>query len=94
MNIEKTDVEHVALLSRLEVSEEEKEKYAKELSAIFDYVEELSAVNVEGVEPSPHPLRMMDVLRDDTPRPSLSNDDAVANAPESEAGCFKVPQII
>ncbi len=94
MAITKQDVEHVALLSRLELSEEEKEKYAQELSQIFNYVEQLGELDVSGVPPTAHALPMKNVFREDENRPSLSNKEALANAPEKEDGCFKVPQIV
>lgn len=94
MAITVQDVEHVALLSRLEVTEEDKERYARELSRIFAYVEELGALDVEGVPPTAHPLPMANVFREDVVVAPLTNDAALANAPEREDGCFKVPQIV
>jgi aspartyl-tRNA(Asn)/glutamyl-tRNA(Gln) amidotransferase subunit C len=88
------DVEHVALLSRLELTEAEKEKYAQELTKIFDYVEQLKELDVTGVPPTAHALPMADVFREDQVSPGLSNEEALANAPEKENGCFKVPQIV
>jgi len=94
MAISTSDVEHVALLSRLALSESEKEKFARELSKIFAHVEQLSELNVEGIEPTAHPLPMKNVFRADVVGASLSNEAVLANAPESEDGCFKVPQIV
>jgi len=88
------DVEHVALLSRLELGEEEITRAAEELTKIFAYAEDLDEVDVSGVAPSPHPLPIRNVLREDVARPGLSNQQALANAPEQEDGCFKVPQIV
>jgi aspartyl-tRNA(Asn)/glutamyl-tRNA(Gln) amidotransferase subunit C len=88
------DVEHVALLSRLEVTEDEKQRFASELSKIFGHVEELNKVDVSNVAPTAHPLPMKNVFREDVVRPSLTNEAALANAPEKEDGCFKVPQIV
>ena len=88
------DVEHVALLSRLELTEEEKKKYAEELSKIFEYVEQLDELDVENVPATAHPLATADVFREDIVSPSLPNEEAVANAPDDEDGCFKVPQIV
>lgn len=93
-DISKKDVEHVALLSRLELTETEKGQYADELSKIFNHVEQLKDLDVTDVEPTAHPLAMKDVLRKDEIRPSLTNDQALANAPDDEDGCFKVPQIV
>lgn len=87
-------VEHVALLSRLAVSEEEKARAAKELSKIFGYVEQLAEVDVTGVEPCAHPLPQKNKFRPDEVMPGLPNDAALANAPEKEDVYFKVPQIV
>lgn len=94
MAITKADVEHVALLSRLELTEEEKEQYADSLTKIFAHVEQLNSVDVSGVEPTAHPLPLKDVLRKDVIQGSLTNEQALANAPDAEDGCFKVPQIV
>ncbi len=94
MSLSKKDVEHVALLSRLHLNDEEKEKYANELSRIFDYVEELQAVDTDSVPPTAHPLELKNVLREDSVRPSLSNEAALSNAPEKEDNCFRVPKIV
>ncbi|MCC5875632.1 MAG: Asp-tRNA(Asn)/Glu-tRNA(Gln) amidotransferase subunit GatC [Candidatus Sumerlaeia bacterium] len=94
MKLSIADVEHVALLARLELSEEEKVQYAGELSRILDYVEQLSELDTSGVEPTAHPLPIRDVFREDEQRPSLSNEEALANAPRREEGCFVVPQIV
>lgn len=88
------DVEHVALLSRLQLSDEEKHKYADELSKILAHVDQLAELSVEGVAPTAHPLPMKNVFREDVVVPSLSNAEALANAPEQEDGCFRVPQIV
>ncbi len=88
-------VEHVALLSRLELSgEEEKERFSRELSKIFEYVEQLGEVDVSGVEPSPHPLPQKNKFREDVVEPGLSNEAALANAPDKEDVYFKVPQVL
>ena len=94
MSISVKDVRHVALLSRLEMGPGDEEKFATELSKIFTHVEQLNALDVSGVEPTAHPLPMKNVFREDVVSPSLSNAAALANAPEQEDGCFKVPQIV
>ncbi|CAN5288740.1 Asp-tRNA(Asn)/Glu-tRNA(Gln) amidotransferase subunit GatC [soil metagenome] len=88
------DVEHVALLSRLDLTEEEKGRFAEELSKIFAHVEQLNALDVSGVKPTAHPLPMKNVFREDMTLTSLTNAQALSNAPEREDGCFKVPQIV
>lgn len=88
------DVEHVALLSRLELGAGEKEKYATELNKIFAHVDQLATLDVTGVPPTAHPLPMKNVFREDVARPGLPTAEALANAPEQEDNCFKVPQIV
>ncbi|MCL5271547.1 MAG: Asp-tRNA(Asn)/Glu-tRNA(Gln) amidotransferase subunit GatC [bacterium] len=87
-------VRKVALLSRLEFDDTEADAFAAQLSRILDYVAKLDELNTEGVEPTSHSLALSNVLRPDEPRPSLSNAQALANAPEAEAQCFRVPPII
>ena len=92
--ITREDVQHVALLSRLELTDEEVERFAGELSAILDYAEKLQGLDVEGVEPTSHPLALQDVLREDTLRPSLDHEKALSNAPARDAQGFTVPPVI
>lgn len=92
--ISEDDVRHVAYLSRLEFNEEEVRRFAKDLNAILSYVEKLSELDTEQVEPTSHSLKMENVFREDEVRPSLSNDQALANAPDREGPFFRVPQII
>jgi aspartyl-tRNA(Asn)/glutamyl-tRNA(Gln) amidotransferase subunit C len=87
-------VRHVALLSRLELSDEEASRYAQELGKILHYVEKLGELDTTGVPPTSHSLALQNVFREDIPHTSLINDDALANAPESEDGCFRVPAVI
>ena len=94
MKITKQEVEHVARLARLELSEQEEDKLTDQLSNILTYVEQLSKLDTTGVEPTSHVLDISNVMRDDTPRESLSQDAALANAPEKAAGHYKVPKII
>lgn len=94
MNITKQEVEHVAKLARLELSELEKEKLTDQLSNILTYVEKLNELDTTGVEPTSHVLAITNVMRDDVPGVSLSQEQALSNAPEKAAGHFKVPKII
>jgi aspartyl-tRNA(Asn)/glutamyl-tRNA(Gln) amidotransferase subunit C len=94
MKISKQEVEHVARLARLELAEAEKDKLIDQLSNILTYVETLNGLDTKGVEPTSHVLDIKNVMRDDVSAPSLSQDQALANAPEKAAGHFKVPKII
>jgi aspartyl-tRNA(Asn)/glutamyl-tRNA(Gln) amidotransferase subunit C len=91
MAITRDEVLHVARLARLELTEEEVERFTEQLSAILEAVEKVSQLDLSDVEPTAHPLDVLNVWADDEPRPSLPQDDALANAPEREAGFFKVP---
>jgi len=90
------EVRRIAALARLELSPEEEQVFAGQLSAILDYVEQLKALDVSGVEPMTHALAAGEAvpLRDDEVRPSLPVGEALANAPERDGSCFKVPRII
>ncbi|MBM4121871.1 MAG: Asp-tRNA(Asn)/Glu-tRNA(Gln) amidotransferase subunit GatC [Nitrospira sp.] len=94
MQISKQEVEHVAKLARLELTEAEKDAFSEQLSSILTYVEKLKGLNTEGVEPTATVLEQANVFREDKSRPSLSVEKALANAPESEEHYFAVPRII
>jgi aspartyl-tRNA(Asn)/glutamyl-tRNA(Gln) amidotransferase subunit C len=88
------DVEHVARLARLELSDADKERMRRELDSILSYIDKLRALDTEGVEPTSHAIPMTNVMRDDAPRPSLPQDVMLANAPERSGEFFRVPRII
>ncbi len=92
--IDKDTVRHVALLARLELDESSVERFTRELDAILTYIEKLNELDTRAVPPTSHPLPMENVFRADVVKPSLSVDEALANAPEREDGCFKTPPII
>lgn len=87
-------VRHVALLSRLELTDEELEHFASDLNSILGYVDKLNELDTAGVPPTSHSFHLENVFREDVPHTSLSNEAALANAPESEEGCFKVPAVL
>lgn len=88
------DVEHVALLARLELTDVEKEKFTDQMNAILGYADMLNKLDTSGVQPTAHPLPLKNVFREDEVRASLSNEAAISNAPEEENGYFKVPRIV
>lgn len=92
--ITKADVEHVALLARLELSEEEKEEYTMQLNSILEYAEKLNELDTEDIMPTAHVLPLKNVFREDKVGKHLSNKDALAGAPDKEDGFFKVPRIL
>ncbi len=94
MRIDKSEVDKVAKLARLEITEGEKEVFAEQLSSILDYVEQLKAWDTTGLEPTATVVGQTNVFREDQVRPSLSADQVLANAPEQEGGFFSVPKII
>jgi aspartyl-tRNA(Asn)/glutamyl-tRNA(Gln) amidotransferase subunit C len=91
MAISRDEVLHVARLARLELSEDELVRFAEQLSAILEAVGKVSELDLSGVEPTSHPLELSNVWAEDEPRPSLSADDALANAPDREDDFFRVP---
>ena len=90
----KEQVEHVALLGRLELSEEEKEIYRNQLSEILEYVEALNKLDTENVPPTAHVLPLKNVFREDKVCEHLENEKALANAPAEEKNSFRVPRIL
>jgi aspartyl-tRNA(Asn)/glutamyl-tRNA(Gln) amidotransferase subunit C len=94
MPITRAQVEHVALLARLDLSEEEKETFANQIGAILDYVAKLDELDTAGVEPMVHGIAVPAPLRADQAGDSLPRDEALQNAPASMDGCFRVPRII
>jgi aspartyl-tRNA(Asn)/glutamyl-tRNA(Gln) amidotransferase subunit C len=91
MAILRDEVIHVARLARLELSEEELDRFAGQLDAILEAVGKVSELDLSGVEPTLHPLALSNVWAEDEPRPSLSVEEALANAPDSEDDAFRVP---
>ena len=91
MAISREEVLHVARLARLELSDEEVARLGTQLSAILDAVGKVAELDLAEVEPTAHPLDLVNVWAEDEPRPSLPVDDALANAPEREGGFFRVP---
>jgi len=91
--ITKKDVEHVAKLARLELSEQEKEKYTEQFSNILDYFNQLKEVNTENIEPMVHVLPVRNVMREDKAEYASNKEEILKNAPVEEDGYFKVPKI-
>ena len=85
------EVIHVARLARLELSDEEVDRMAGELSKVLDHIEKIRELDLDGVEPTSHVVDLVNSLRADEPRPSLPREVALASAPEPVAGGFGVP---
>ena len=91
MAITREQVEHVAHLARLALTEEELERLLGQLDAILDAVSKVSELDLTDVPPTSHPLDLVNVLAEDVARPSLPREAALANAPQAEDGAFRVP---
>lgn len=94
MALEKSDVENIAHLARLAISEEDVSAYAENLSSILDLVEQMSAVDTSGVEPMAHPLEMAQRLREDVVTEDNQREHFQQHAPAVENGLFLVPRVI
>jgi aspartyl-tRNA(Asn)/glutamyl-tRNA(Gln) amidotransferase subunit C len=94
MKISKEEVERVAKLARLEITEGEKDAFSRQLSSILTYIEELKSWDTAGIEPTATVLEQTNVLREDQARPSLPVEQALLNAPDSDGGFFRVPRIL
>lgn len=93
MAIDRAQVEKVAYLARLNLTEAELQKMTIELGKIVAMVDQMSEIDTEGVEPLNHPLEFFNVLADDAIGTSLSRDQALANAPSADEECFRVPAV-
>ena len=91
MAIDRETVLHVARLARLDLRADEVDRLTTELDAILDAVSKVAELDLADVPPTSHPLDLVNVWADDEPRPSLSLDEALANAPAREGDLFRVP---
>ena len=91
--LSKDQVEHVAKLARLNLTEEEKDLYSKQLSKILDYIDQLNEVNTNGIEPMTQPIPTVNVMRTDIVKKSFERSEMLKNAPHEEYGFFRVPKI-
>ncbi len=93
MSIHRDEVKHIALLSRLELTEDEVTMYTGHLAEILDYVEKLKSVDVSNVEPMSHPMPIFNTQREDKVQPSIETEDALSNAPDKYESYFRVPRV-
>jgi aspartyl-tRNA(Asn)/glutamyl-tRNA(Gln) amidotransferase subunit C len=91
MAISRDEVLHVAALARLDLTDEEVERFQEQLSAILEAVGKVSELDLSDVEPTAHPLDLLNVWAEDEPRPCLSVEEALANAPDRDGDFFRVP---
>jgi aspartyl-tRNA(Asn)/glutamyl-tRNA(Gln) amidotransferase subunit C len=88
------DIEHVARLARLSLTDEEKTRLSEQLPLILEHAAKVSEVAADDVSPTAYAIPRSNVYRDDEPEPSLPQSEALANAPEREDGRFKVPRTV
>jgi len=88
------DIKYVANLARLALSTEEEQKFEAQLGDVLGYIEKLKEVDVSGVEPTAHAVPLANITRLDEVKPSLSQEDALRNAPAKANGLFLVPKIV
>lgn len=93
-HITREDVEHVAWLAHIDLSEEEKRVFTEQFNEILDYFEKIDDANTEDVPPTYHVLDLVNVYREDEARESMSREEALKNAPKKENGFFKAPRIV
>ena len=94
MKLTLEEVEHIAELARMRLSDEEKARYGEQLSDILEYAARLQAVDTSGISPTSSVLPARSVLRSDEPRLGLSLQDALRNAPDTEKDQFRVPPVL
>ncbi len=94
MDIDRATVDHVARLARLDLSDEERERMTTELGNILEHAAKIQALDLDEVEPTSHAIPIRNVMRPDEVAPSLTQDEALAGAPDVEGGRFKVPRIL
>ena len=92
--ISRADVAHVARLARLDVTDDELDRFTAQLAAVLEYASDVAALDTAGVPPTAHPLELLNVLRDDVPVPPLERDEVLAMAPDAVDGRFRVPRIL
>ena len=94
MKITKHEVEYVAHLARLNLGEEETEKFTSQLNDILVYMDILNKVEIAGIEPTTHAIDLTSAFREDTVKESMGTEVALANAPDKFGDCFRVPKVI
>ena len=93
MALTREEVEHIANLARLALTEEEKERFREQLSAVLEYAARLRELDTDAIPPTATVLPLRNVMRPDEPRPPAPREDILTNAPAAEENCFKVPAI-
>jgi len=92
--ISRREVEHIAWLARIELTDEEKTIFTEQLNEILEYFRKMDSAETEGVPPTYHVLDLANVYREDETHESLTKEEALSNAPKKEKGFFKAPRIV
>jgi aspartyl-tRNA(Asn)/glutamyl-tRNA(Gln) amidotransferase subunit C len=92
--ISRDDVAHVARLARLTLTDDELDRYTEQLADILGHAQDMAALDLDGVEPTAHPLPLRNVMRDDVVGPLSDRAEVLAAAPSAEDGMFRVPPVI
>ncbi len=94
MPVSVKDVQYIARLAKLRLSEQELPQMTQQLNKILEYMDQLNELDTEDVQPLAHPLQMENVFREDVRQPSLKPEEALANAPERKGSYFSVPKVV
>ncbi len=94
MSVSEKDVQYIANLARLQVTNEEAKMYAKDMNSILEYMEQLNEVDTSNVEPLNHVIDLESRFREDEAKEPLSHEDALKNAPDADSDYFRVPKVI
>ena len=94
MAISEKEVRHVALLARLELDDKQVVRLGEDLNSILGHIDSIQQLDLDGVEPTAHPLDVCNVTREDVVHSGLSHEDALRNAPHVESGAFLIPRIV
>ncbi|WP_280139738.1 Asp-tRNA(Asn)/Glu-tRNA(Gln) amidotransferase subunit GatC [Lihuaxuella thermophila] len=93
MSISREEVQKVAFLARLKLTEQEADQFTGQLNDILQFAEKLNELDTDQVEPTSHVLPMANVMREDEVKPSVSGEKALSNAPDQQDGMFRVPAV-
>jgi aspartyl-tRNA(Asn)/glutamyl-tRNA(Gln) amidotransferase subunit C len=94
VRLSKEEVEHVALLARLELTAQEQERLTEQLNSILDHFQALSELDTSAVPPTSHVVEITNVFREDEPGPCLTSDQALSGAPDRVGDTFRVPRVV
>ena len=94
MKITREQVEHVANLARLNLTEEEKEQMITDMGVIIEFANRINQIDIDNISPTAHVIPINNVFREDNVNPSYSRDELLSNAPNKENGCYSVPRIV